>query len=130
MAAESDPHGIDQHAPGAKLDAGKNRLGLVFNGFARALEQVGWVGTHGAEKYTPCGWREVPYGVERYTDAMYRHLNAEGKGEALDPSSHLLHAAHVAWNALARLELKMLEAEARAADAGVFFWEEQGHGQH
>lgn len=102
---ESDPTGKDPHAPGAKLDAGKNRLGLVLGDFALALEQVGRVGTYGAEKYTAHGWLSVPAGVDRYTDAMYRHLMREAAGEAVDFDTGLLHAAHAAWNALARLEL-------------------------
>lgn len=105
MTIELDPTGKDPHTPGAKLDAGKNRLGLVFGGFALALEEVGRVGTMGAQKYTDNGWHQVPNGVERYTDAMYRHLLAEANGDGFDDASHLLHAAHAAWNALARLEL-------------------------
>ena len=104
-AVESDPTGKDPHTPGAKLDAGKNRLGLVFGGFANALEEVGRVGTYGAQKYTDHGWAAVPNGTQRYTDAMYRHLLAESFGEDFDEDSQLLHAAHAAWNALARLEL-------------------------
>ena len=104
-AVEHDPTGKGPHTPGAKLDAGKNRLGLVFGGFANALEAVGRVGTLGAQKYTDHGWLTVPNGIERYTDAMYRHLLAEAGGEALDYDTNLLHAAHAAWNALARLEL-------------------------
>jgi hypothetical protein len=102
---ESDPNGIDAHAPGAKLDAGKNRCALVINGFSRALWQVSLVGTFGAAKYTPNGWKEVENGIERYSDAMDRHLLMEASGEEFDPDSKLLHAAHAAWNALARLEL-------------------------
>lgn len=105
--SERDPHGIEQHTPGAKLDAGKNRLGLIMTGFARALVAVGQVGTYGANKYTPHGWRAVPNGVERYTDAMYRHLLAEASGQPVDEESGLLHAAQAAWNALARLELML-----------------------
>lgn len=101
----SDPNGLGQHEPGAKLDAGKNRAGLVLNGFARALLEVSEVGTFGADKYTPQGWMQVPDGVERYTDAMYRHLLAEAAGERDDPETGLYHAAHAAWNALARLDL-------------------------
>ena len=37
MSLERDPHGKSQHEAGAKLDDGKNRLGLVLNGFAHAL---------------------------------------------------------------------------------------------
>ena len=70
--SESDPNGIQQHEPGAKLDAGKNRLGLVFSGFALALQAVGAVGTYGANKYTDEGWKAVPDANKRYTDAMLR----------------------------------------------------------
>lgn len=103
--SESDPHGICQHTPGAKLDAGKSRAGLVLLGFARALSSVSEVGTYGAVKYTPNGWIEVQNGQERYTDAMLRHLLREAAGEDCDPETGLLHAAHAAWNALARLDL-------------------------
>ena len=106
---ESDPNGIPQHAPGAKLDAGKTRLWLVFSGFANALEEVGKVGTFGAKKYSDDGWRSVPDGAARYTDALLRHLLKEATGEALDADSGLQHAAHAAWNALARLELLLAE---------------------
>lgn len=102
---EADPNGKDPHEPGAKLDAGKVRMSLVYNGFANAILEVGKVGTYGANKYTDNGWRSVPDGVARYTDAMHRHLLAEACGESCDKDTALLHAAHAAWNALARLEL-------------------------
>lgn len=106
---EHDPFGTPANAPGAKLDAGKNRMGLVMRGFARALYEVGSVATIGAEKYTVDGWMQVPNGIERYTDAMYRHLLAESMGDSQDADTDLLHAAHAAWNALARLELMLRE---------------------
>ena len=108
---ESDPNGKSQHEPGAKMDAGKNRLGLVFNGFSLALQAVGAVGTYGANKYTKEGWKAVPGAKERYTDALLRHLFKEFNGEALDQDSGLSHAAHLAWNALARLEFILEEME-------------------
>jgi hypothetical protein len=111
MTTEQDPTGLNPHTPGAKLDAGKTRLGLVLGGFARALEQVGRVGTMGAQKYTDEGWVSVPGGIDRYTDAMYRHLLKESMGVHFDPSTDLLHAAHTAWNALARLDLMIREGE-------------------
>ena len=113
---EADPTGTDPHTPGAKLDAGKNRLSLVFDGFAHALEEVGRVGTYGAQKYSDHGWVSVPNGVDRYTDAMYRHLLKEAMGVPFDPATDLLHAAHTAWNALARLEL-MVRAAKKEAEA-------------
>jgi len=108
LTEESDPTGRTSNEPGAKLDAGKTRVWLVLSGFARALEAVSQVGTDGAVKYSDNGWMEVPDGVARYSDAMGRHLLKEAKGEKVDPSGSL-HAAHVAWNALARLELMLKE---------------------
>jgi Domain of unknown function (DUF5664) len=111
QALEKDPNGFAANKPGAKLDAGKNRMGLVMGGFARALLEVGRVGTYGANKYTANGWVEVPNGVERYTDAMYRHLASEAMGEEVDRDTGIRHAAHAAWNALARLDLAIREGE-------------------
>jgi hypothetical protein len=106
---EADPSGLTAHKKGAKLDAGKVRVGLVMAGFARALMEVAKVGTSGANKYTPNGWMEVDNGIERYTDARDRHQLKEYMGEELDTTSftdaQYLHAAHETWNSLARLEL-------------------------
>ena len=110
-AEEQDPLGKDAHQPGAKLDAGKSRPALVLGGFARALSEVSKVGTYGATKYTDNGWMEVPNGVARYSDALLRHQLAEQAGQELDPDTKLLHAAHAAWNALARLDLILREKE-------------------
>jgi len=116
--ADHDPNGLEGHEPGAKFDAGKPRIGLMIGGFTRALVEVARVSTHGAAKYSDNGWRMVPDGVARYTDALYRHLLDEGAGHAgLDADSGLLHAAHAAWNALARLEL-VLDAGDRPPEEG------------
>ena len=104
--SEVDPNGIDAHAPGAKLDAGKLRPHLVLGGFANALEQVVKVGTDGAAKYSDNGWKSVKFAEGRYMDALGRHLLALQKGETHDPLSGSPHLAHVAWNALAVLELQ------------------------
>jgi len=105
---EQDPNGLDPHAPGAKLDHGKVMVGVMISGFSRALNEVAKVSTHGAEKYSIGGWAHVDDGIRRYTDAMGRHHLAEA-WEAVDEPSGLLHAAQVAWNSLARLELMMRE---------------------
>ncbi len=119
LEKEIDPHGKSQHEAGAKLDHNKNRLGLVLNGFAHALVEVGKVGTYGANKYSPNGWKEVPNGIDRYTDAMLRHQFlevTEGDFDVLGGSG-LRHAAQVAWNSLARLELLLVaESNRRAAE--------------
>jgi len=110
-STESDPNGKDAHDPGAKLDAGKPRMTLVLGGFGKALRAVAEVGTYGADKYSDNGWMQVPNGVERYTDALFRHIFDEQNGQELDSDTEMLHAAHAAWNALARLELKIRETE-------------------
>ena len=109
FTSEMVPDGLDIHAPGAKADATKIRAGLVLLNFAHALQAVSEIGTFGARKYSDNGWKHVPAGIDRYTDALLRHLLAEGTGEYLDQDSGLLHAAHCAWNALARLELMLNE---------------------
>lgn len=108
---EHDPNGLHAHQPGAKLDAGKPRPSLAVLGFSRALLAVSDVATFGAAKYTDNGWVNVPNGHARYTDAMLRHLLREGNGESTDPETGLLHAAHAAWNALARLDLALRQNE-------------------
>lgn len=98
------PDGVPQHAPGAKLDGGKPRVGLVLSGFSKAIREVSRIGTYGANKYTDNGWESVKNGEERYSDAMLRHW-LEAKDSPDDPESGLPHLAHMAWNALAVLEL-------------------------
>lgn len=109
---ERDPHGIPQNQPGAKLDAGKSPvLRGVVQYFPRALLVVADISEYGATKYAWKGWQSVPDGVERYGDALVRHLIAEATDGPVDPETGLLHAAQVAWNALARLELMLCDGE-------------------
>jgi len=97
---------------GIKMDAGKPPVNRgVLSYFPRAVEAVATVSAFGAAKYNWNGWEHVPDGITRYSDAMVRHLIKEGKGEVLDDDSGLLHAAHTAWGALARLELMLREKE-------------------
>jgi len=99
-----------------KYDGGK---APVFRGFLayfpRAAKAVAGVSAFGASKYAWKGWEGVDDGINRYSDAMVRHLTYEGQGEDVDPDSGLLHAAHVAWGALARLELILRDQEDREA---------------
>lgn len=95
-----------------KYDGGK---APIFRGvvsyFPRAAKAVAEVSGFGASKYAWAGWEGVDDGFNRYSDAMVRHLMREGEGEILDPDSGLLHAAHTAWGALARLELMLRQME-------------------
>jgi hypothetical protein len=84
----------------------------VLQYFPKALMAVGDVSRFGARKHNggvmPTEWRRFPAPI--YSDSLIRHLLAESQGEIKDPESGLLHAAHAAWNALARLE-KLLDSE-------------------
>lgn len=109
---ELDPNGKAPGELGAKLDAGKApvRRGLIEY-FPRACMAVAQVSAFGASKYAWNGWETVPDGIARYGDAQQRHVvKAMIEGPA-DSDSGLLHAAHEAWNALARLELILREQE-------------------
>jgi len=101
----NDP--VESVSAGAiKYDGGKApiyRGGLGY--FPRAISAVSAVSGFGASKYAWNGWQGVSDGYNRYSDALVRHLGYEAEGEVVDNDSGLLHAAHAAWNALARLEL-------------------------
>lgn len=101
-------------AAGVKLDTGKVMLHtgcLAY--FPRALEAVAEVSEFGANTYTWDGWRSVPDGMRRYSNALARHDSARSKGEYADAASKLSHLAHRAWNALATLELECIENESK-----------------
>ena len=101
----------DLHVPGAKDDKAKPMAGVLLD-FSRALQTVVDVGTYGAKKYTRTGWATVPEGSQRYLDAMMRHLLAmDVDQDGLDTETGLPHLAHVAWNALAVLELQARRKE-------------------
>lgn len=102
-----------------KDDSGKAPVYAGFLAyFPRAARAVALVSAAGYEKYGEwAGWRRVPDGRRRYTDAMARHMLNEATGKVYDmvddmgqPGTRCLEAAMVAWNALARLD-KMLEDE-------------------
>lgn len=112
-----DPRGLPRNAAGAKLDAGKAPMRLIMHSMPRALFAVAEVARYGAEKYSVNGWLQVPDGINRYTDAMFRHALLEGI-ELRDKESSLLHAAQAAWNSLARLEL-MLRVTDKSLDEAI-----------
>lgn len=86
-----------------KADTGKIRMSLLMTQFGDLLEQTAGVLTFGAEKYPKPplddSWRDVPQGIQRYQDALYRHLLAFFvKGEVTDPESGYHHLAHAMCN--------------------------------
>jgi hypothetical protein len=117
-SSETDPSGLSAKQPGAKLDRGKvDTLRGAIQYFPMALEAVAHVSELGAKKYSWMGWKSVPDGIRRYGAALARHLVYEADARdtgagGLGPD--VLHAAQVAWNALARLELVIKEENDKA----------------
>lgn len=94
---------------GFKDDSSKPNVDLVFSSFPRALLELSKVADHGAKKYTKDGWVSVENGQKRYASALGRHILKRHIEGELDSESNLYHLAHMAWNALAVLELKLRE---------------------
>lgn len=65
--------------------------------------------THGAQKYAPDNWKKIE--VERYWDALDRHINAYQLGEDFDKDSKMHHLKHALTNMMfiTWLEIKKLE---------------------
>lgn len=97
---------------GMKFDAGKLRVGLLFQGLAVELEEVAAVLTYGGQKYEAHSWQTVPDGRERYFDAAGRHLLRLSAGEQFDEESGLRHIAHLITDYLFIAYLDRIEMEA------------------
>jgi hypothetical protein len=89
--------GTKMKIDGIKHDAEKPRMDLLP---FEALEEVAKVLAFGAKKYADNNWQKVDGPESRYTAALLRHLVAMQREERLDAESGLLHAAHLATNAL------------------------------
>lgn len=78
--------------------------------FPNALLAIGAISKFGCVKHNkgimPTKWRDYPETV--YANSLSRHILDEARTGLYDSESHMLHAGHAAWNALARLE-KLLE---------------------
>lgn len=93
---------------GLRYDEGKILHELIP---AHAMNELAKVYSMGAKKYAPHNWRK---GMQwsRVIASLKRHLNAIERGEDYDGipgeekdgHSGMLHAAHVAWNAITLLE--------------------------
>ena len=75
-----------------------------------AVRAVAHVMTFGALKYEPNSWREAPFHRDMYLDAMLRHVVQLSTGEVRDAESGMLHASHIATNALFLLWYELRDA--------------------
>ena len=89
----------------AKADAGKLRLTLVPRLIIRDIAEVR---EYGCRKYPtggPDNWKQVE--VERYRDALFRHMLAYlDDPDGVDGESGLTHLAHLATNVAFLCELR------------------------
>ena len=113
---------IKESGNGKKYDNDKPPVyqGL-FQYFPLALDEVASISGYGAVKYEleydDVNWARVPNGFNRYSDALGRHLTKEFSEGEMDGESGFVHAAHVAWNALARLELLLRNKQKEVPNA-------------
>ena len=103
-------HEFDDLKDGVKYDDNKPRLAEMLVDMKEPLLALCKVWEYGANKYTPDNWKKVDNGKDRYTNAMLRHLFAE-EDSPVDDESLLLHASHIAFNALARLYFILQERQ-------------------
>lgn len=97
---------------GIKYDNGKPRLYEMIEDFKNPLIEVAKVWAFGADKYKKHNWAFVDNAIDRYSNALVRHLL---EGDTKDDESKLLHASHVAWNALARLHFILQEQKEKGS---------------
>lgn len=97
---------------GKKYDSGKSMVGTLCRVFPRALLGVGQCIEFGTHKYPdPKNWVKVEGAFNRYQDSMMRHYLKFLAGQEKDSETNLLHLKHMVWNALAVLELYLMENE-------------------
>lgn len=90
-----------------KDDKNKPLIYNMLKQFALAISQVAKCSEYGHLKYKDVdhdweNFSRIDNAYARYSNSLTRHLLEEGEDE-----SGLNHDAHVAWNALARLEVKL-----------------------
>ena len=97
---------------GKKYDTGKPMVGTLLRVFPNALIEIGRCIEFGTHKYPkPDNWKKVEGAKLRYLDSMIRHLLQHLRGNTFDDETGLPHLAHMAWNALAILELAHIEGD-------------------
>lgn len=80
---------------GKKFDGGKLRYDLIP---PEVLEALATILTFGAQKYGENNWQELEDFEDRYTAALFRHIQDRRMGERIDPESGCLHWAHALCN--------------------------------
>lgn len=104
--------GKEVSSEGVKTNNLKPQMSLLFKQFPKALEAIVLCSQYGHEKYKETdkdylNYTRVDGGSKTYADAGLRHRLGQGD----DLESGLPHQYHVAWNAIAELQLWIQENE-------------------
>lgn len=102
---------------GLKYDTGKPRIFEMLEDFKEPMIEIAKVWAFGADKYEKHNWAYVDNAIDRYSNALLRHML---EGETKDDESELLHASHVAWNAIVRLYFIIQKQKEKAVENGHF----------
>ena len=110
--ASDKKYDLTDDGKGKKYDNGKSMVGTLCRVFPRALLGIGQCIEFGTRKYPkPDNWKLVEGAFTRYQDSMMRHYLKFLAGQEKDSETNLLHLKHMVWNALAILELYLMEHE-------------------
>lgn len=102
----------------AKLQANKPPVMTgVFLRFPRAMYEIAKTSAFSAQKHNkPAGSMDyLGLPADARTDALGRHLLEELLEGPVAAEGNIMHAAQVAWNALARLERLLVDEENKRA---------------
>lgn len=103
---------LTDNSTGKKYDAGKPMVGTLARVFPHALMAIGQCIEFGTHKYPdPNNWKKVDGAKNRYLDSLMRHLLKHYMGITNDEETGLPHLSHAAWNALAILELELMNKD-------------------
>lgn len=109
---KGDSYDLTNDGTGKKYDSGKSMVGTLCRVFPCALLGIGQCIEFGTHKYPkPDNWKLVDGAFTRYQDSMMRHYLKFLAGQEKDSETNLLHLKHMVWNALAILELYLMEHE-------------------
>nr|DAU25106.1 MAG TPA: hypothetical protein [Caudoviricetes sp.] len=108
----TERYDLTDDGKGKKYDSGKSMVGTLCRVFPRALLGIGQCIEFGTRKYPkPDNWKLVDGAFTRYQDSMMRHYLKFLAGQEKDSETNLLHLKHMVWNALAILELYLMDHE-------------------
>ena len=94
-------------------------LRYFFRKFPRAIQAVAEVSKLGDAKHnnaTVRSYSGMENGHQEYSEAMIRHVFDEIMTGPIDPEDGKLHAARIAWAALARLEIQLEKEHGEPVD--------------